>query len=437
MNQRVRKRRVPDIFDGDSGYTDRLVTHLTSSKSSAVLSDVRTEGRLTPLASSLRGQEVTLDENHIKKLGGLYDSFQFRGDVGGEFTLTRRGIISEYQSNYLLTGEGINSGSSKYERHEYRGPVYAKDPRTLAVPSDPSLRDLGPLGTHAIAAVKPTNNVADLAVDLAEARRDGLPALYGAHLWKGRTHLARSAGGEYLNSEFGWKPLVSDIRDAGYAAANAHKILASYERNSHKLVRRRFDFPVEKTIDPPQLVFHQFLGYIPGPSINWLTEAGVPRGDLYSQRRFYRKAWFSGAFTYHLPIGYSSRNGLISAAAKAGPLLGIELTPEVVWSATPWTWALDWMSNIGDIVSIMSDMSNDGLVIQYGYMMEHTVTSWTYTLSPTGYRDGSRDACIPLTYFVETKRRKRATPFGFEIGWEGLTLRQLAISAALGLTRWL
>jgi hypothetical protein len=77
------------------------------------------------------------------------------------------------------------------------------------------------------------------------------------------------------------------------------------------------------------------------------------------------------------------------------------------------------------------------LVIQYGYIMEHQVTSCTYTyVGYDGWKPAMLDRPSSITAFVETKRRKRATPFGFEITWNGLSLRQLAIASALGLTRW-
>jgi hypothetical protein len=126
----------------------------------------------------------------------------------------------------------------------------------------------------------------------------------------------------------------------------------------------------------------------------------------------------------------------VDAAAKAGPLLGIELTPEVVWNATPWTWALDWVSNIGDCVSNISDMIVDGLVIKYGYVMEHYVSSRTYYYAGTGkYKPIGGVVVSPVTLFYETKRRRKASPFGFGLDWSGFTPRQLAITVALGLTR--
>jgi hypothetical protein len=383
------------------------------------------------------GSVITLDENH----GASYrriSQFDFTGDVGGDFDLTRKFVSwsPEYVSVHL---EGdAPTLPPWWEVDDFAGHFsFPNGGSSETYPSSgaSSNAHLAAMGTSAISNIKPTNNVANLATDLVEIRQEGLPHLTGVELWKGRTKIARAAGSEYLNQEFGWRPLVSDIRDASYAAANAHKILASYERNSHKMVRRRFDFPVERSE-----VWTKLLSNVrPNGGENCpLLRSKLPAGSCYKCTRTYKRTWFSGAFTYHLPLGYNSRNKLVSAAAKAGPLLGIELTPDVVWNATPWTWALGWVSNIGDVISVNSDMITDGLVIKYGYIMEHTVHSDTYYW----YADNPKynaivNALPPKTVFVETKKRRRATPFGFEVTWNSFTPRQLAIAAALGLTRFL
>jgi hypothetical protein len=269
---------------------------------------------------------------------------------------------------------------------------------------------------------------------LAEIAKAPAHAFLGSSSWEGKTRHAKNASGGFLLSEFGWKPLVSDIRDASYAAANAHRLLEAYERNSGKIVRRRYEFPVEKSEVIENLGPSD--GFSFAASTTNMIDTSRPQPVLYKTTKTYRRTWFSGAFTYHLPIGYNSRNGLVSAAAKAGPLLGIELTPEVVWNALPWSWALDWMSNAGDVVSNLSSWAVDGLALKWGYIMEHTVSEVTYTL--TGgcrYKPYGLTFASPVTAYLETKRRAKATPFGFEVTWNGLSPRQLAISAALGITR--
>lgn len=435
--KRVRQRRWPDWVDTLPGWTMRTRTEFDSG---ATPTDSFERGAFTQadyLSGKPRGLEVIQDENHI---GALKDfkSFQFTGDIGGEFQLTRTGVISDLNLAQRLH-RVVRTPFIKTQTYDYEGPVLAAYPGDKLLPSTGSLVDLAPKGTHAIAMVKPTNSVANLATDLAEIRRDGLPHLWGVNSWKDRTLSAKNAGDEYLNQEFGWAPLVSDVRGASYAAANAHKLLSAYERNSHKMVRRRYEFPLEESEVWTNFGQAGTRPFIPNTTAsNIFASPNGATGGIVKCSKTFRKTWFSGAFTYHLPIGYNSRYKIIRAASRAGPLLGIKLTPDVVWQATPWSWALDWVSNIGDVESIMSDMSTDGLVIKYGYVMEHLlVTDTYYYVGDPGFWPGSFSGRpSPITAYFESKRRVRATPFGFEVNWNSFTPRQLAIAAALGISRW-
>lgn len=426
--QSVRMMPIPDWTNGPN-WRQRRVIRYPPNANGAIITDDNFSGKLTT-KPELRGRKVTSDENHGLWVQRTRLRGPFAGDIGGNFTSYSFAVISEAANQHTYGGD---VWFSNWLESDYHGPIYAVDPNSL-LHDEANLKNLRPLGTKAIAEIKPTNNVANLAVDIAEIFHGQIPKLPGVPSWKGRTNLAKAAGDEYLNSAFGWEPLAADMRDVAYAAANAHKLLSAYERNSGKVVRRRYEFPVETT-EVTEVV---------GPSDGFLytsdpsdcIDFSKPRPVLYKTTKTYSRVWFSGAFTYHLPAGYNSRNGMVSAAAKAGPLLGIELTPEVVWNALPWTWAADWFSNAGDVVSNLSDWAVDGLVMKWGYIMEHCSKSTTYTLVGTPrFKPYGTCHASPVTVWSEFKRREKATPFGFEIDWNGLSPRQLAISAALGITR--
>lgn len=430
---RTRKRQVPDFYSEADNWHCIAYTQNNLDLPPTGLSDTR--GGVGPVPGGYpRGLQITVDENHSADLnthplrGGV-----FFGDIGGEFTSQKWSIRAENPRSQHIQGTRILDGNRKTVI--YDGPFVAYPPASAILPTYP-LNSLAGKGTTAIARCKPTNNVANLATSIFEIYRDGLPKLFGASLWEGHTRRAKDAGSEYLNSEFGWKPLVSDIHDLAYGVANAHKILSSYERNSGKIVRRHYEFPEERT-EATSLVTGPYDGlYFSGVALTPALDTSKPAPSVWKTSSFYRRTWFSGAFTYYLPTGYRSRNRMISAAAKAGPLLGIELTPEVVWNASPWTWAIDWFSNAGDVVSNISDMATDGLVLKWGYLMEHSISTNTYFLSPRSRMDpAGRNDASPITATLEVKRRVKATPFGFETAWNGMSPRQLAIAAALGITR--
>jgi len=294
--------------------------------------------------------------------------------------------------------------------------------------SQSSETTLAAWGSKAIALCKPTNHVASAATALIELYHDGLPKMLGHTLWEAGTHRARKAGSEYLNFEFGFKPLANDIANFAYGVVAMDRLIAQYERDAGRVVRRKWSFPPEDSIQVFKV--SGSAGISTSPSSTGLYDPlATGLGAVYCVKKTSVKRWFSGAFTYYIPKGKKSEH-----PGLARKLLGIELTPEVIWNVAPWSWAVDWFTNVGDVISNYQSWIQDGLVLQYGYIMEHSLSSNTYYWSgKTGYY--TSDAIPePITFITESKVRRKATPFGFGVLLSGLTNRQKAISAALGLT---
>jgi hypothetical protein len=393
-------------------------------------------------SASQRGLEFTSDVNH----GMIADKLRSAtSDVGGPFEHVQYGLRIDPEIHTMASRwDQYLQNNPREQRFIIQCPVLAVDPTTMTVDRTSPLRinNLGPKGTAAIAACKPTNHVSNLANDLVEIYHGQLPKLPGRTLWQQRTHLANSVGHEYLNKEFGWEPLVSDMRDASYAAANSARLVNAYVESSGKEVRRFHAFPPSETVSAVDLGPND--GYVGGnlnaiaPGIIDSTKA-IPH--LLKQTKTLTEYWFSGCFTYFIPpVHKHKKYGLSWIAEEAAHLYGVELTPDVVWQIAPWSWAVDWFSNTGQIISILSDMATDGLVLKYGYIMEHVFQETTYSLDrPSRWRNsaGGYIPATPVSTYYESKRRQAATPFGFEISWSNLSPRQLAITAALGLVRLL
>jgi hypothetical protein len=293
---------------------------------------------------------------------------------------------------------------------------------------------LDELGAIAISRCKPTNSVADVSTFLGELLKDGLPSIIGYQLWKDRADAAKAAGSEYLNAQFGWLPIISDIQKFGKAVSHADTVLAQYERDSGRVVRRRYNFPAKKDSSVLNLGPRSpnTLGVYDGNFFN----LNRPFGDVIRVREKTQRQWFSGAFTYYLPTGNSAREKMAYHASLADKLFGISLTPETLWNLSPWSWAIDWFSNTGDVVSNLQDFATGGLIMPYGYMMEHTIVKDTYTLSDPNFNQKYKDLTVsPLVLVTETKIRRGANPYGFGVSWNGLSSFQASILAALGISR--
>lgn len=386
--------------------------------------------------SGYMGIQITESENHPewkrKDKTPLY-----RGDVGGNFLMRKQYVATPIQAtlrNLSATFvDKLHTGYTVTATYIGGSIPTGIPPNPFAAFEPSSDAELEAWGTKAIAICKPTLNQTSLAVTMAELFREGLPHLVGSVLWKDRTSRARGAGGEYLNVEFGFKPLANDIAKFAYGVVYFDRLRAQYERDSGKVVRRRFEFPPIETV-VYRTVASAFVRPAHHPS-STATDTVTTGSDTGAQTALEThtviRRWFEGAFTYYAPP-----RGAFGGLSQARKILGLELTPENIWAVTPWSWAVDWFTNAGSVLKNYQAFAVDGLVMRRGYMMEHkTITNTYYHVGPILNCWGDHDAPAPMSFVTETKKRIRATPYGFGLTMSGLTGRQQAVIAALGISR--
>jgi len=216
------------------------------------------------------------------------------------------------------------------------------------------------------------------------------------------------------------------------------KLIQQYVRDNQRIVRRRYSFPPEVSTSENVVRNQAFpagrgLG---GDMINFdvTRQAQVVRHREVSVRR-----WFSGAFVYHLPQTFLQEvyTPFADDWQVARRLLGLDLTIETLWELAPWSWAVDWFTNVGDVLYNADAWASEGLVMRYGYIMEHSIVRDTYSYVGPTYIYGSSYEGRPssVTLVSETKVRRQANPFGFGLTMGALSGTQKSILAAVGLTR--
>jgi hypothetical protein len=289
------------------------------------------------------------------------------------------------------------------------------------------------LGTTAIARCIPTNPVADAGTFIGELK-SGLPKLVGRELFKTKMKDYRKYGSEYLNVEFGWKPLISDLQKFGEATIESEKIIEQLHRDSGKNIRRKHTFPDEVTTTT-FTSSGNVLAYCNGVSVYPYCFQSPTGAKLTTVTETTVRTWFSGCFTYHLNLGTTLPDKIARQAAEARKLYGVELTPATVWNLAPWSWIVDWEGNVGDVLHNVSRFAQDGLVMRYGYIMQEKTCKVTSTLPFQGRLYKSPRESLSLSITTQSKVRRRATPFGFGFDMTALTGRQSAILGALGISR--
>lgn len=334
-------------------------------------------------------------------------------DEGGIMQLERKGTY--IQGRHYVPG-----------KNTFRGYIQAGFMSGQPAPLDmPNLSEtaINALGASAVARVSPTASASNPQLTLGELLL-GAPKMVGSTL-KEATSFYKKAGDEFLNIEFGWKPFLDDVKKFASTVRDSDKIIRQYIRDSGRSVRRRYVFPPERQI---RLTsgngFFEPLTPSFGASVSLEEEA-------------YKAYWFSGSFKYYVPIGDDALGKLDRHMALADRLYGIH-SPSQVWELAPWSWAVDWFSNTGDVIKNIEALGVDGLVMERGYMMAHEKRQETLSvrendvkLRTVGLQGvGSRKITL-----WETKRRYVANPFGFGILDSSLSEKQIAILAALGLSR--
>lgn len=287
------------------------------------------------------------------------------------------------------------------------------------------------LGATAIARTAPTKPIISLANVLGELYNDGLPSLLGSTMWRAGTlaQKIKSSGGEYLNVEFAWKPLLSDILNISKTVVEANKLLQEYEERSGKIIGRHYEFPISVTTTSST----EPAGIWPSVDGSFIVTGSLaPRTTTVST---VRKYWFEGAYKYTLPTGSESRTQMALYAAKAEKLLGLQPTAEVLWNLAPWTWLSDWFLNFGDVVTSMTAFSKDNLMLNRGYIMCSARSTKTITHPGMTLKHWGSTGTISQTFTTEMKMRQRASPWGFGLKVTDLSPRQIAILASLGISQ--
>lgn len=264
---------------------------------------------------------------------------------------------------------------------------------------------------------------------------------------------ATPPGATDLNIRFGWAPLVSDIKtlieacirlDSTLVEKNARRKRSKqfrkidYYADISGYYRASFGFPTFGTYKnvphsefvPPSVIGSTVYSSTnqTGPGVSYSFTAGKGMEFLTQDIRYSFSARYSN--------GVRTNPTLDQYAEKLVGFLGLEITPEVIYDLTPWTWLLDWFTSLGSCVKFLTDFGLRNNVVDFAYFTQHVTTSrgrMLWNLSAQGVATTSGAIMVK----EETKEiyREAASPLGFGVSWSTLTESQLGILAALGLIR--
>lgn len=261
---------------------------------------------------------------------------------------------------------------------------------------------------------------------LAELLLEPPPSLIGLQSLQSRAGLAHRAGSEYLNVEFGWKPLVRDVRAAAAALRDEAKVLNDLLQRVNRKLRRRHSWPIDATTT----VVNEGLK-APSPTMTTSHRKSGPRTKTTTTTS---RKWLSATFEYHVPSDLLQSLDARGWYARANHLYGLRLTPDVLWQLAPWSWATDWFLNVGDLASWVSNVGSDGLVCTHAYMMEEREVAVQWDLE-VDFDSHPGNTHLRQTFRTTSKWRQQVSPFTLGLRDGSLSAKQIAIGAAIGATR--
>lgn len=243
----------------------------------------------------------------------------------------------------------------------------------------------------------------------------------------------KKAADNFLNHNFGWVPFVSDVTAFFKTVIDSDDIIKRISDGNGKWQRRRATL----VNDYRETMIASGEGFMVTPygSLQNGLIDGTASYEVWEQKQ--TLATTVGSFTYYRPefdVTREDNMSLIRQLHRQLTIHGARISPANIYKATPWTWLVDWVTNAGHWVNLVNDMALDGMVARYLYLHHFSlrrVVLKQYLPFKTG---GAKT--LEFTRLVEVKQRKGAeTPYGFGLSWDNLSPKQIAILAALGVTR--
>jgi hypothetical protein len=255
--------------------------------------------------------------------------------------------------------------------------------------------------------------------------------------------MSKEASGQFLGFQFGWLPFVRDLQDLNKVWHNSEKYIAQITRDNDRWIRRS---RIITTTEESTRINRQLNVSGCWPSANFrildlcqeMTLDGGAKAKVFSEvwKDEILKVWAEGSFRYYRPMFDDRLKYYPSTWQHINRLLavyGAEINPAVVYKVTPWTWLIDWFTNVGDVIDADVRIAEDGVVSNYLYCMHRRVVE---IVQKSYFNFYSGPICVEWRRKIDSKQRASASsPYGFGLTWEQLSPKQLTILSALGIAK--
>lgn len=390
------RSRAKTVTVGSGGYSQTLFGVTTN----------------TPYKITVGENQTMLDEVHpwwTYHEGKLQGKF----NIGGSMTSTRRRIshhdLPVKAESATLSGNTFKLTGPRVPEQFYQATGISN---YLAAPSVPTDNQLNAWGTRGVNRTIPTSPAWNLAQFMGELH-EGLPKIPLKNLLRDKS--TKGLGGEYLNYQFGISPFINDFDQLKSAIIKSDDLERQLIAGSGKLLSRRVSLVNEMTTSESKTTQGLY------PQIPWVSPS-KNQIQVTKTVHSFTNVWFSGTYSY---LYKPSANPVKNQLDRLRHVYGIDPSISTAWELMPYSWLIDWQTNVGEVLENVSLFAKDGLAMRWGYVMCHQIELVTYSFAPYG----------SISLLTENKIRRPGNPFGFASTYDGYTNRQKAILAALGMVK--
>lgn len=316
-----------------------------------------------------------------------------------------------YKVSPLRVKTGITSPNSYYRYEWDMVPIAMK----AAVSSAWKAPDWPSLVNQALAHSNPSKPQFDLPLFLFELKDLPRGIRDIGNLLRRPSGLARDPGGAYLSWQFGWKPLLNDLR-------NMLDLGESLERRLAAL----------KEAQSRETISGKLSGFTDSRRSTGSKYLAAGRVYYEIQDHLQNESWFTSGYKLNPDILPSITDNRFAQIRWA---LGLNLDAASVWNMIPWSWLIDYFFSIGNFLEAtrgyLPFQCYDMCIMSHTTVRSKgTITDWQQSrwVEPPIQHGG--------TGFFEAKERKvYADPRARILFRPFLTGHQMSILGALASSR--
>lgn len=229
--------------------------------------------------------------------------------------------------------------------------------------------------------------------------------------------LVRGGSDVYLQTQFNILPLLRDISGIQSTIDTARRELNRLISGANKIQYAHYACPLSDSYSNSDVTYNRT------PSTTLVpTVMSTRRQSYYTVRSFHATMEYS--------YNVSNLSGLSNEMAAILDVLGVNLNPQILWNAIPWSFVVDWLIRVNKWLANFKVSNLEPTTYIHQYCWSSKVTR--ETLISLGF-----PARLDVQRITETAYKRQVTVPDYvrAIELSGLNLKEFSLAAALGLSR--